>query len=52
MTLKSNSKFGGKLTYGLKTDIKYSVNFHQRMGKFQNWDFDRVLLSKLENVSA
>ena len=42
------SKFGGKLTYGLKNDIKNLAHFNQN--KIQNWDSDGFLLSKVENA--
>ena len=36
MTLKGNPKFKGKLTRGLKNDIRYLANFHvsSRKSKF------------------
>ena len=52
MTLKSDAKIGKKLTCGLENDIRNLVNFHEITQKYQNWDFDGVLLSKEENVSA
>ena len=48
MTLKSHAKFGGKLTYGLKNDIKNLAHFNQ--SKIQNWDSDGFLLPKVENA--
>ena len=50
MTQKSDEKFGGRLTCGLKNDLGSLANFHQNTGKCQNWDFDGILLSKVENV--
>ena len=52
MTLKSDAKFGEKLACGLKNDtcMQNLANFHQSTQKCQNWDFDGVLLSKVENV--
>ena len=50
MTLKSDAKFGEKLTYGLEHDMRNLANFHQSTRKSQNWDFDGILLSKVENV--
>ena len=41
MTLKSDAKFKGKLTRGLKNDIRNLVNFH-----FENLHFDGLLSSK------
>ena len=50
MTLKSDAKFDKKLICGLKNDMRNLANFHQSTEKCQNWDFDGVLLSKVENV--
>ena len=52
MTLKSDAKFEEKLTCGLENDMSNLANFHQSTRKCQNWDFDVILLSKEENVSA
>ena len=52
MTLKSNAKFEGKLICGLKNDMTNLANFHQSTWKFKNWDFDGILLSKVENLWA
>ena len=51
-TLKSDAKFEEKLTCGLKNDMRNLANFHQSTLECQNWDFDGILLSKVENVSA
>ena len=51
MTLKIDAKFEKKnLTYASKNDMRNLANFHQSTGKFQNQDFDSILLSKVENV--
>ena len=50
MTLKSDAKFEEKTTCGLENDIRNMTNVHQSTGKSQNWDFDEILLSKVENV--
>ena len=50
MTLKSDAKFDEKLTCGLENDMRNLGNFHQSTGKCQNWDFDGILLSKVENL--
>ena len=42
MTLKCDAKLAEKLTCGLEND----------MTKSENWDFDGILLSKIENVRA
>ena len=52
MTLKSDRKLEEKRTYGLENDKKNLTNFHQSTRKCQNWDFDGVILSKVENVWA
>ena len=43
MALKNDAKFEEKLSCGLKNDMR---NF----GKIENWNFDRILLSKVEKV--
>ena len=48
--MKSDAKFEEKLTRGLEKDMRKLANFHQRTRKCQSWDFDGVLLSKVENV--
>ena len=50
MTLKSNTKFGEESTRCLKTDMRNLTNFDLSTLKCQNWDFDGILLSKVENV--
>ena len=50
MILKSDAKFEEKLTSGLKNDMTYVANFHQSTRKSQNWDFDGILLSKVDNI--
>ena len=50
MTLKSDAKFEEKLTCGLENDMRNLANFYQNTQKSQNWDFDGILLSKVENV--
>ena len=42
MTLKSDAKFEEKLSCDLKNDMSTQ--------KSQKWDFDGILLSKVENV--
>ena len=51
LTLKIDAKFEGKLTCTFKND-RNLTNFHQSTWKSQNWDFDEILLSKVENVWA
>ena len=46
MTLKGDAKFKGKLTRGLKNDIRNLVNFHVSSRKSENLHFDRILFSK------
>ena len=50
MTLKSDAKFGEKLTCDLENDMNNLTSFHQSTQKCQNWDFDGIPLSKVENV--
>ena len=50
MTPKSDAKFEQKLTCGLENDMRNLANFHQRTRKSKNWDFDGILLSKVENA--
>ena len=50
MTLKSDAKFKEKLTFGLENDMRNLAKFHQSTRKCQNWNFDGILLSKVENV--
>ena len=50
MKLKSDRKFEEKLIFGLKNGMRNLANFHQSTRKCQNWDFDGILLSKVENV--
>ena len=49
MTLRSDAKFEEKLTYILENDRRKSAVFDQSTQKSQNWDFDGILLSKVEN---
>ena len=46
MTLKSDAKFEEKLTCCLGN----LANFHQSTQKCQNWNFDGILLPKVQNV--
>ena len=41
-----------KLTCACKNDIRNLANFHQSMLESKNWDFDGILLSKVEYVWA
>ena len=50
MTLIVDAKFKGKLTRGLKNDIKNLVNFHASSRKSENLHFDGLLLSKAYKV--
>ena len=52
LTVKNDAKFEEKLTCGLENDMRNMANFHQSTWKSQNWDFDGILLSKVENVWA
>ena len=50
MALKIDAKFEEKLTCASKNVTINLANFHQSTRKSQNWDFDGILLSKVENV--
>ena len=50
MELNIDAKFEGKLTLAFKNDMRNLANFYQSTRKSQNWDFDGILLSKVENV--
>ena len=50
MARKIDTKFEGKLTCASKSDMRNLADFHQSTRKSQNWDFDDILLSKVENV--
>ena len=50
MALNTDAKFEGKLTFAFKNDIRNFGHFHQSTWKSQNWDFDGILLSKVENI--
>ena len=50
MTLKSDAKFEEKLTCCLENDMKNLANFRQSTRKYQNQNFDEILLFKVENV--
>ena len=46
MTLKGHTKFKGKLTRGLKNDIRNLVNFHASSLNSEYLHFDGILLPK------
>ena len=50
MKLNNDANLEGKLTCGLENDLRNLANFNQSTRKCQNWDFDEVILSKVENV--
>ena len=50
MTLKEDPKFKGKLTRGLKIDIRNLVNFLASSRKSENMYSDGLLLSKVYKV--
>ena len=50
MTLKGDAKFKGKLTLGLKNDMRNLVGFNANSGKSENLHFDVLLLSKVYYV--
>ena len=46
MTLKVDAKFKGKLTCGLKNDVRNLINFNASSAKSKNLHFGDLLLSK------
>ena len=50
--MKSDPKFEEKLTCGLENDMRNLADFRQNTWKCQNWDFDGILLPKVENAWA
>ena len=52
MKLKSDARFKEKLTCCLENVMRNFANFHQNTPKCQNWNFDNILLSKVDNVWA
>ena len=50
MTLKSDAKFEEKLTCCLENEMRNLTNFDQSTQKSQNWNFDGILLPKVENL--
>ena len=46
MTLKGDPKFKGKLTCGLKNDLRNLVNFYAGSRKSENLHLDQMLSSK------
>ena len=51
MALKIDTNFEENLTCASKNDMRNLAIFHQS-SKSQNWDFDNILLCKVENVWA
>ena len=49
MTFKIYTEFVGKLTFAAKNDMRSLASFNQSV-KSENWDFDDIILSKVENV--
>ena len=49
MTQTSDAKFKGKLTSGLKNDIRNLVNFYATSRKSENLHFDGLFLSNAYN---
>ena len=50
MKLKTGAKFEEKLTCNLENDIGNLTKLHQSTQKSGSWDFDGIILSKIENV--
>ena len=47
-----NAKPEGKLTCAFKNGMGNLANFHQSTQKSQNWDFDEIFSSKVENLKV
>ena len=45
-------QFEGKLTCVSRNSMKNLANFHQSTWKSENWDFDGILLSKVQILRA
>ena len=52
MTLDIDAKFEENLTCGLENKMRKLAKFHQSISKSQDWDFDGILLCKVENLLA
>ena len=50
MTLKGDAKFDENLPCGFENDMRNMADFHQSTRKCENWNFDRILLPKVENA--
>ena len=50
MILRSHAKFEEKLTCGLENYTRNLANFHQSTWKCQNWEFNGIYFSKVENA--
>ena len=50
VALKGDAKFEEKLTCSLENDMRNFANFDQSTRKCQNRNFDKILLTKVENV--
>ena len=49
---EESCKIWRKLTCGLENDLGNLTNFHENTLKCQNWNFDYILLSQVENLWA
>ena len=50
MTLNIDEKSEGKLTRAFKNDKRNFGNFYESTRNSQIWDFNGMLLSKVENI--
>ena len=48
MALKIRAKMEGKLACTSKNDMMHLADFHQSTWQSQNWDFDGIVLAKVE----
>ena len=52
MALNADATFEEKLTCAFKNDRNYSKFLPEHVWKSKNWEFDEILLSKVENLWA
>ena len=48
MAFNIDAKFEEKLTCAFENEMQDLANFHQSTGKSQNWNFDGILLPRVE----
>ena len=50
MTVKCDARFEEKLTCCLENYVSNLADFHQSIRNCQNWNFDGIVLPKVENL--